>query len=152
MASKDSQWFFHLQIVDVEVVAVVEDPDSVEDARRGPVVEADAAPVEHVVEHAENRKQLMKVVFVTHFVRLVQAWTTSGPRATYGPPSTLMWPTSYIWSFLNRYFDTLNVKKVPVLWQKNNLKISLQGHVLARGSLTCLSCGPRSQKSCPPLV
>ncbi len=65
MALKDSQWFSHLQVVDVEVVAVVEDPDAVEDARRGPVVEADAAPVEHIVEHAENGKQLMKVLFVT---------------------------------------------------------------------------------------
>jgi len=27
---------------------------------------------------------------------LDQAWATSGPRATYGPPSTLMWPASYI--------------------------------------------------------
>jgi len=118
MASKDRQWVSHLQIVDVEVVAVVEDPDAVEDARRGPVVEADAAPVEHVVEHAENRKQLMKVVFVTHFVRLVQAWTTSGPRATYGPPSTLMWPASYIRSFLNNYWDyenALNIKKIFTL-------------------------------------
>jgi hypothetical protein len=25
---------------------------------------------------------------------LEQAWATSGPRATYGPPSTLMWPTN----------------------------------------------------------
>ncbi len=25
-----------------------------------------------------------------------QAWATSGPRATYGPPSTLVWPASYI--------------------------------------------------------
>ncbi len=118
MASKDRQWVSHLQIVDVEVVAVVEDPDAVEDARRGPVVEADAAPVEHVVEHAENGKQLMKVVFVTHFVRLVQAWTTSGPRATYGPPSTLMWPASYIRSFLNNYWDyenALNIKKIFTL-------------------------------------
>jgi hypothetical protein len=28
--------------------------------------------------------------------RIYQAWATSGPRATYGPPSTLMWPSSYI--------------------------------------------------------
>ncbi len=52
---------------------------------------------------------------------LEQAWATSGPRATYGPPSILMWPASYIWSFLNSYFDyenTLNIKKVPVLLQK----------------------------------
>jgi len=34
-----------------------------------------------------------------------QAWATSGPRATYGPPSTLMWPESYLWSFLNSYID-----------------------------------------------
>ena len=30
------------------------------------------------------------------FYTLGQAWATSGPRATYGPPSTLMWPASYI--------------------------------------------------------
>jgi len=50
-----------------------------------------------------------------------QAWATSGPRATYGPPSTWRWSASYIWSFLNRYIDyenTLNIKKVPVLLQK----------------------------------
>ncbi len=29
-------------------------------------------------------------------LKLKQAWATSGPRATYGPPSTLMWPASYI--------------------------------------------------------
>jgi len=54
-------------------------------------------------------------------VGLDQAWATSGPRATYGPPSTLMWPASYIWSFLNSYIDyenTLNIKKVPVLLKK----------------------------------
>jgi hypothetical protein len=53
--------------------------------------------------------------------RLGQVWATSGPRATYGSPSTLMWPASYIWSFLNSYIDyenTLNTKKVPVLLQK----------------------------------
>ena len=41
--------------------------------------------------------------------RLEQAWATSGLRATY------------IWSFLNSYIDyenTLNIKKVPVLFQK----------------------------------
>jgi len=50
-----------------------------------------------------------------------QAWATSGPRATYGPSSTLMWPASYIWSFLNSYIgyeNTLNNKKVPVLLHK----------------------------------
>ncbi len=34
-----------------------------------------------------------------------------------------MWPASYIWSFLNRYFDfenTLNIKKLPVLSQKQH--------------------------------
>jgi len=36
---------------------------------------------------------------------LDQAWATSGPRATYGPPSTLMWPASYIWKCLNSYID-----------------------------------------------
>jgi len=38
-----------------------------------------------------------------------------------GPPRTLMWPASYIWSFLNSYIDyenTLNTKKVPALLQK----------------------------------
>jgi len=38
-------------------------------------------------------------------ILLPQAWATSGTRATYGPPSTLMWPASYIWSFLNSYID-----------------------------------------------
>ncbi len=50
---------------------------------------------------------------------LRQAWTTSGPQATYGQPCTLMWP--YIWGFLNSYIDyenTLNIKEVPVLLQK----------------------------------
>ena len=46
--------FYYLQVVHVEVVAVVEDPDAVEDARRGPVVKADAAPVEHVIEHTAD--------------------------------------------------------------------------------------------------
>jgi len=53
--------------------------------------------------------------------RLGQVWATSGPRATYGSPSTLMWPASFIWSFLNSYIDyenTLNTKKVSVLLQK----------------------------------
>jgi len=52
---------------------------------------------------------------------LEQAWATSGPRATYGPLSTLMWPASHIWSFLNSYIDyenTFIIKKVPVLLQK----------------------------------
>jgi len=52
---------------------------------------------------------------------LKQAWATSGPRATYGPPNTLMWPASYIRSLLNSYIDyenILNIKKVPVLLQK----------------------------------
>ncbi len=45
---------------------------------------------------------------------LDQAWETSGP------PSTLMWPSSYIWSFLNSYWlwTQLNIKEVPVLLQK----------------------------------
>jgi len=45
----------------------------------------------------------------------------SGPQATYGPPNNLMWPASYIRSFLNSYIDyenTFNIKKVPVLLQK----------------------------------
>jgi hypothetical protein len=37
--------------------------------------------------------------------RLEQARATSGPRATYGPPSIFMWPASYILSFLNSYID-----------------------------------------------
>jgi len=52
---------------------------------------------------------------------LHQAWATSGPPAIYGPRSTLMWPGGYIWGFLNSYIDcenTLNIKKVPVLSQK----------------------------------
>ncbi len=50
-----------------------------------------------------------------------QALAKSGLRVTYGPPSTLMWPASYIWSFLNGYIDYENtyiIKKVPVLLQK----------------------------------
>ncbi len=44
-------------------------------------------------------------------------------------------------------------KKVPGFFlQKTNLQISLHGHELARGYLTCLYCGPQSQKSYPPLV
>ncbi len=39
-----------------------------------------------------------------------------------------------------------------MFYRKNNLKINLHGHVLARGNLTCLLNGPRSQKSCPPLA
>jgi len=54
---------------------------------------------------------------VTGQLRMVldQTWETSGP------PNTLMWPSSYIRSFLNSYIDyenTLNIKKVPVLLQK----------------------------------
>jgi len=35
------------------------------------------------------------------YMCLNQAWATSGPRATSDPPSTLMWPASYIRTFLN---------------------------------------------------
>jgi len=55
------------------------------------------------------------VLLMDHHDTLHQAWATSGP------PNTLMWPTSYIRSFLNSYIDyenTLNIKKVPVLIQK----------------------------------
>jgi len=52
------------------------------------------------------------------FYGLDQARATSGPRATYGPPSILMWPMSYILSFINSYIDnvnTLNIKKIFAL-------------------------------------
>ncbi len=71
---------------------------------------------------------------------IVQAWATTGPRATYGPPSTLMWPASYIWSFLNSYigYKKHQISRKYLFYNKNNLKISLHGHVLAPGYLTCL--------------
>ena len=68
-----------------------------------------------------QRGQELKHFVISSLCTLEQAWATSGPRATYGPPSTLMWPASYIRSFLNSYIDyenTLNIKKVPVLLQK----------------------------------
>ena len=46
---------------------------------------------------------------------LDQAWATSGPRATYGPPSTLTWPASYVWNFLTNDFHVENMLKI----QKN---------------------------------
>ncbi len=58
---------------------------------------------------------------------LEQAWATSGPRDTYGPQITLMWPANYIWSFINSYFDfenTLTSKNI-CFTIKTNLKISL---------------------------
>ena len=45
-------------------------------------------------------------------VALVQAWATSGPRATCGPPSILMWPASYVESFLTSYFDIESMLKI----------------------------------------
>jgi len=65
--------------------------------------------------------QRIPTSLVLNIYHLEQAWATSGPRATYGPPNTLMWPASYIRSFLNTYIDyenILNIKKVPVLLQK----------------------------------
>ncbi len=44
--------------------------------------------------------------------------------ATSGPP-ILMWPTSYVWSFLNNYFDfenMLNIDKMPAVSNKKTLK------------------------------
>ncbi len=56
----------------------------------------------------------------------------SGLRATYGPPSTLMWPMSYILSFLNSYFDYDNMfNKIGLIIKSNNLQISLHGRVLS---------------------
>ncbi len=54
---------------------------------------------------------------------LDQAWATSGLRATYGPQSTFMWPASYIWSYLDCYFDnekTLKIKAISA--SKTNFK------------------------------
>ncbi len=42
---------------------------------------------------------------------ICQAWATSGSRATCGPPSTLMWPTSFIFSFLYSFFYFENILK-----------------------------------------
>jgi hypothetical protein len=72
--------------------------------------------------------------FVTPYA-LCQAWATSDPRATYGPPSTLMWPASYIWSFLNTYIDyeVIEYQEITCFITKTTLK-----QVLARGYQTCL--------------
>jgi len=51
-------------------------------------------------------------------IGLIQAWETSGLRATYGPPSTFMWPSSCIWSHLDSYIDyenILNVKNISAV-------------------------------------
>ncbi len=84
----------------------------------------------------------IKIIF-TNVV--VKARTTSGPRATYGPQAKFE-------SFLDSYFYFKNTSRVYLLYNKNNLKISLDTYVMAQGYLTCLYCGPRSQKSWPPLV
>ena len=115
-----------------------------------------------------DKKNIFKVEIRVATNRLAmplqQAWATSGPRATCGPPSTLMWPASYVWSFLTRYFYFENMLKICFIvkitlrsyffWESRiqSLFFSLREHVLARGYLFCLLCGPRSQKSCPPLL
>ena len=51
-------------------------------------------------------------------ITLDQAWATSGPRATCDPPSTLMWPASYVWSFLTSNVDIehiLIIQKISAL-------------------------------------
>ncbi len=74
---------------------------------------------------------------ITLFNTLIQAWATSGPRATYGPPSTLMWPASYVSSFINSYLDLENTLTTEyyLIYHKNNLKISLHGPIPARDTL-----------------
>jgi len=57
---------------------------------------------------------------IQYLETLGQAWATSGP------PSTLMWPAIYIWSFLHSYIEyekKLNIKKVSALSQKKTLKL-----------------------------
>ncbi len=73
---------------------------------------------------------------------LEQAWATSGPRATYGPPSTLMWPASYIWIFLNRYIAHKTSRKT---W--NQFTWTCTGPRIPKLSLMW----PAKPKSCPPL-
>jgi len=56
-----------------------------------------------------------KLIFTNY--QVAQAWETSGPRATYGPPSAMR-PVSYILSYLDSYIDyenTLNIKKLSAL-------------------------------------
>jgi hypothetical protein len=57
----------NLQVVHVEVVAVVEDPDAVEDARRGPVVKVDPTPVELVAEHTVKKSSFSILVCLIVF-------------------------------------------------------------------------------------
>ncbi len=68
-------------------------------------------------------KHYYKLFHIRHKA-LDQAWATSGPRATSGPQSTLMWPASFNLSILNSYFleDMLKIQK-KIIYLKNNLKI-----------------------------
>ncbi len=79
--------------------------------------------------------------------------STSGPRATYGPPSTLMGPCAIFEVIqISIFIDSENTSRKYLLYHKNKIKISLHAHILAHGYLTRLLCGPRSQNSCPPLI
>ena len=71
------------------------------------------------------------------FDRIEQVWATSGLRVTFVPQRTLMWPASYIKSFLNNLFDNESTLKNICLIITNKRKICLHGHLLARVYLTC---------------
>jgi hypothetical protein len=55
-----------------------------------------------------------------------QAWATSGPWATPGPRSTLMWPVTYICSFLDSFFRIENMLKIQKI--SNFSKIYLKSY------------------------
>jgi len=55
-------------------------------------------------------------------VQLIKAWATSGPWATWGPPSTLMWPLMWIlWRqkislLINKHEKQRGVSKISKSW------------------------------------
>jgi len=101
-----------------------------------------------------NNPVQYKIQFVNSWIKTtrVQDCATSGPRATYGPPSTLMWPASYIWSFLNSYIDYEKhwTSRKYLLYHKNNLKFSL--HVPLIPNLSLMWPAKPKELSTPALV
>jgi len=67
----------------------------------------------------------MQTNIFNFLIGLNQAWATSGPRATCGPPITLMWPANIILidktfknAFWGAYFDKMDNYK-PIFSQKS---------------------------------
>ncbi len=50
---------------------------------------------------------------------------TSGPRAKFGPRSTLMWPASYNFIILDSYFNIENMLKIQKKYLISDKKIAL---------------------------